>query len=235
MSLRFQKQDPDRASGWRRLFQVIARRFPQLFLAGIGPAAAAVPGIVGFFAFSDTVPLLAILVGALSGGLAGPFYGGMYHLIYLALKSEPGYFGVRYRAFLSRRWKSFLLPGAGTGGLVTVMLLAWWQMLAYGGGVLLLFGVVLADMLLLAAAVTVSFHLRGTGEQRAGLRAVIRYIVGHLGPVCRAAAQQGVYWLCACLLLPYSLLVLPGPGIWFPALLGAFTLYEASPDGEKKR
>lgn len=235
MSLRFQKQNPNSASGRRRLFQVIIRRFPQLFLAGIGPAVAAVPGIVGFFAFSDTVPLLAILAGALSGGLAGPFYGGMCHLICLALEAEPGYFGVRYRAFLSRQWKSFLLPGAGTGGLATIMLLAWRQMLAYGGAALLLFGMVLVDMLLLVAAVTVSFHLRGTGDQRAGLWAVIRYIVGHLGPVCRAAVWQGIYWSCACLLLPYSLLVLPVPGIWFPALLGAFTLYGASPEGEKKR
>lgn len=230
MSLRVPRYGPPQGdapdcTGPRLLLRAAVRRFPQLFLSGTACLPALIPGVLGFFAFSETVPLFAILAGLLSGALEGPLYGGMCYLIYLSLASEPGYFGVQYRTFLSQMWRRLLLPGAAAGGLLTLMLLAWRQMLAYGGGTLLFFGVVLADMLLLLGAVTAASQLTcARYPDSVGVRTAAAFMGRQPGPVCRAVLWQGIYWFCAVFFFPYSLLILPVSGVWLPALLGAFSL-----------
>lgn len=234
MSLRFRKHGPPEGeapdqTGPRLLFKVVVRRFPQLFLAGTACLGPLIPGVVGFLAFSETVPLFAILAGALSGALEGPLYGGMCYLTYLALASEPGYFGARYRRFLSIMWRRLLLPGAAAGGLLTLTLLAWRQTLSCGGGALLLFGAVLADLLILLGVIAAASQLMcASYPDGVGLRAAALFMGRRLGPVCRAVLWQGLYWFGMYFLFPYSLLILPVSGVWFPALLGAFSLHDAA-------
>ena len=130
MSFKFWKfqypEEPDpspRGSRKRLLGNLLHRALP-LMLSGLAALLAAVPGILAFFLFQQTVPLLSMAGLALAGTMAAPLYAAMTHLIELCLTDEPGYFGPRYRAFLRRSWKRCLPAGALFGFLLAVILLA---------------------------------------------------------------------------------------------------------------
>lgn len=235
MSFKFWKfqypEEPDtspRGSRKRLLGNLLHRALP-LMLSGLAALLAAVPGILAFLLFQQTVPLLSMAGLALAGTMAAPLYAAMTHLIELCLTDEPGYFGPRYRVFLRRSWKRCLPAGALFGFLLAVILLALrlfsfaeqWKLVFFTAAVIDL-GLFFA--ILTAAVSIVAAPDREEDDNRVQLRQILARLAQRPQKAALSAIVQAIYWLLVYLFFPYSGYLLPFFSAWVPAFLGLWLL-----------
>ena len=198
-------------------------RINLLTTAGMLPLAAGI-------AFAILTSSLVVLLPAslLGGMLFGPFLAGLVDAIMRGLRDAPGNWWKNYRKSWRQNWKSCLLPGAALGFFLG--LFAFMAHIMASAVVSPTPGTVL--MLLLSASVVLWFHtlywpqlvlFRQSAANR--VRNALLFTIKHSVRVLVAVLIQGVWIALMVLLAPWTLIVLPFLGFWFPIFLAQYRLY----------
>ena len=218
-----------RQTGFRRYKQLMSfyafhwLRINLLTTAGILPLAA---GILFAILTSSLVVLLPLSI--LGGMIFGPFLSGLVDAVMRGLRDAPGNWWKNYLKSWKQNWKSSLLPGAFLGfffGLQAFML--YIMMSAQAAPPL---STVL--MLLLSTAVVIWMGtlywpqmVLFTQSAVNRLRNALLFTIRHSLKVLAAVLIQLVWVVLIFLFAPWTIVVVPFLGFWFPIFLAQLRIY----------
>lgn len=229
------REDPNydetvRQTGFNRYRQLLSSCFGSwwrvnlLTLLGFVPLAAGI-----FYAVASTSFLVLVPCSLLGGAIAGPFLAGLYDAVLRGLRDDPRPWLDCYRRAWRQNWKGALLPGALLGlalGVFAFMaMLFWWAERAPSAGTLAMYFLALLIVLIFNTLYWPQLVLfQQTNAIR--LRNCLLFCVKYFWPVLGVGILQLVYWAVFVLFAPWTLFLLPIPGIWYIVFLSQFLLYE---------
>ena len=191
--------------------------------------AGALPLAAGILFSIMTSSLVLLIPLTLAGGMAlGPFAAGLVDSIMRGLRDAPGNWWKNYKKSWRQNWKSSLLPGAVLGlfaGLFAFMLYIMSSavtgptpgtvvMMAVSASVVLWFNTLYWPQLVLFSQTNLN-----------RLRNGILFTIKHSTRVLAAVVIQLVWALLIVLLAPWTVIVVPFLGFWFPVLLSQLCIY----------
>ena len=191
--------------------------------------AGALPLAAGILFSILTSSLLLLLPLSLAGGMAlGPFLAGLVDSIMRGLRDAPGNWWKNYKKSWRQNWKASLLPGALLGLFVGLFaFMAYIMSSAVNGPTP---GTVV--MMIVSASVLIWFNtlywpqlvlFSQTPLNR--LRNGILFTIKHSTRVLVAVLIQLVWIALIVLLAPWTVIVVPFLGFWFPILLAQLRIY----------
>lgn len=228
----FFRDDTDytrRQTGFARYKQLISfyafnwLRLNLLAFAGALPLAAGI-----WLAIMSSSLLVLLPLSLLGGMILGPFLAGLVDSIMRGLRDAPGNWWTNYRKSWRQNWKGSLLPGGLLGlftGLYAFMIYIMsvaqvaptpgtWAMLVVSAALVIWFNTLYWPQLVLFSQ---SFVNR--------LRNAMLFTIRHSTRVLVAALIQLVWVVLIVLLAPWTLVVLPFLGFWFPIFLAQYHIY----------
>ncbi|MBR2823645.1 MAG: hypothetical protein IKE24_08175 [Clostridia bacterium] len=198
-------------------------RINMLTAAGALPLAA---GILVSILTSSLVLLLPL--SAVGGMIWGPFLAGQVDGIMRGLRDAPNNWWKNYQKSWRQNWKASLAPGALLGLLVG--LFAFSLYVLYSAEL----PPTLSTLALLAAGFSVVIWFNTLYwpqlvlfEQSAALRIrnLMLFTVKHSVKVFFAVLLQLAWMLAMILFAPWTLIVIPFLGFWFPIFLALYRIY----------
>ncbi len=194
-----------------------------LTTAGALPLAAGV--LMALLASSLVVLLPASILG---GAIFGPFLAGMVDAIMRGLRDAPGNWWKNYKKAWKQNWKGSLLPGAVLGFFVG--LYAFMAYIMMSARVSPTPGTLVMALVSLALVIwfnTLYWPQLALFSQSALNRArnAMLFTIKHSIRVLVAVLIQLVWIAFIVLLAPWTIVVVPFLGFWFPMLLSLLRLY----------
>ena len=190
----------------------------------------ALPLAAGIWLAIMSSSLLVLLPASLLGGmLLGTFLAGLVDAIMRGLRDAPGNWWANYRKSWRQNWRGSLLPGGLLGlftGLCAFMIYIMsvaqavpspgtWAMLMVSAALVIGFNTLYWPQLVLFSQSAVN-----------RVRNAMLFTIRHSRRVLAAVLIQLVWVAVIVLLAPWTLVVLPFLGFWFPVFLAQYTLYE---------
>lgn len=127
--------DAPRATGLKRIWEMISRDYIAFWLSGIINLLLTFPFAFGVgYACATHSLLFALLVGIIGGMIAAPGFYGLADTLLRSLRDEPGFWWHRYSRAVKKSWKSTLFPGALMGTVFSVQIFILNHMHLLGGG-----------------------------------------------------------------------------------------------------
>ena len=192
-------------------------------------AGTVLPLAAGIVYAMLTSSLLVLLPLSFVGGMIwGPFLAGLVDGIMRGLRDAPNNWWKNYQKSLRQNWKGSLLPG-GLLGLM-VGLFSFSLFVLYRGAA----APSLSTLLLVAVGFsavlwfnTLYWPQLVLFQQTAALRVrnAILFTVKHSLRVFRAVLLQLVWILLMILFAPWTFIVIPFLGFWFPIFLAQYRIY----------
>ena len=228
----FFRDDTDythRQTGFARYRQLLSfygfhwLRINMLTVAGLLPLAAAV-----IFSMLTSSLLVLIPLSFLGGMIWGPFLAGQVDGIMRGLRDAPNNWWKNYLKSWRQNWRSSLLPGGFLG--LAIGLFAFMIFVLYSASL----PPTLSTLVLLAVSFSVVIWFNTLYwpqlvlfEQSAVIRIrnLMLFTIKHSVCVLRAVLVQLVWILLMILFVPWSLVVIPFLGIWFPMFLALYRIY----------
>lgn len=230
----FIREDPGydvnvRQEGFNRYKQLLSLRTGRWLQVNLVTLAGAVPLAAGIGYALLSSSLLVLLPCSLLGGmLFGPFLAGLYDAVLRGLRDDP----LPWRRAWARSWRSnwrdSLLPGAVLGlftGLYAFMAhLFWWSQAPVGRGTLALS---LGSLLLLLSLGSLYWPQVVLFRQRPLIRLQNALLFALRNPkqVLGTSALLALYLAVLVLFAPWTVLLLPVTGLWYPVFVVQLLLY----------
>lgn len=212
--------DAPRATGVKRIWEMISRDYKAFWMAGMLNLLLAFPYAyaVGFACATHSL-LFALLAGSLGGLIAAPGFYGLADTLLRSLRDEPGFWWHRYSRALKKSWKSTLLPGALMGTVFSIQYFIMMHMHLLGGGLGLLLCQILSivvstGLFVWALPQQVLLELSFSALVKNSLLLFFRYLPKTL---C-ASGLFLAFALAAWAMFPVSVFVLLVVGLWLPML-----------------
>lgn len=203
------------AGGWMKV--------NALTVLGVLPLAAAIAVSV----LSSSVLLL--LPGSFLGGmLSGPFLAGLYDAVLRGLRDDPMGWWDAYRKSWRQDGRESLLPGGIfgllLGGHVFMAALLWWSRIPPSMGTLVLYAAS-AFLLILAGSLywPQMVLFRQTAADR--IRNAVLFTAKYSWRVAGAILSQMLYVLILVLFAPWTVLLVPILGLWYPVFVALSLIY----------
>ncbi len=191
--------------------------------------AGAMPLAAGVLLALLTSSLVVLLPAAILGGAVfGPFMAGMVDSIMRGLRDAPGNWWKNYKKAWKQNWKSSLAPGAILG--LFVGLFAFMAYIMMSARVSPTPGTIAMALVSLALVIwfnTLYWPQLVLFSQSAfnRIRNAILFTIKHSLRVLAAVLIQ-LFWITFIVLLaPWTIIVVPFLGFWFPLLLSQLCLY----------
>lgn len=231
----FVRKDPSynentRQTGFNRYKQLLSLRFGPWWKVGMLTLAGLVPLAVGIgYSIAVSSVLVLIPCSILGGAFAGPFLAGMYDAVLRGLRGDPLPWKQAWVRAWRQNWRGSLVPGALTGlmaGLYAFMaMLFWWAERTPSLGTV---GLYLFSLLLLLALSSLYWPQLVLFEQfpLIRLRNTILFCIKHFWRVLGIALLQLAYLSILVLLAPWTVLLVPVTGIWYPLFLSQILIYQ---------
>lgn len=221
-----EREQPSRAKGAARFWEILARDHWHFFLAGSLVSISAMPFLIGLLLAIQTRALLAPLVlGAVGGMILSPQLCGLWDTIFRSFRDEPGiWWWKMYRQAWKRNLRPSLLPGGIFGALICLQAFMivhlsgeeagdLWMSIIMGGLLLL------ASMFVWPQLALVELPFWGI------LRNAVLFMLGWLPRTAAVLALWLGYCAAVFYLWPGFMVVLALGNVWLPILCSAFILY----------
>ncbi|MBQ8238520.1 MAG: hypothetical protein IJZ39_10285 [Oscillospiraceae bacterium] len=219
-----------RQVGFNRYKQLLSRHFKEWLVINAITLLGALPLVGGILiSIAASSILLLIPCSALGGMIFGPFLSGLYDSMLRRMRDDV----MPWRMNYAKSWKQnalgSLLPGAILGvmtGLFCFMgMLFWWAVVPPALSTIVLY---LLSMLLALTIVNLYWPqlvlFRQSGFIR--LRNCLLFTLQNFLRVFGTALLQLGYFAFFLLFAPWTLLVLPVIGIWYPVFFSQHLLYD---------
>ncbi len=229
----FFRDDTDythRQTGFARYKQLMSFYGFNWLRVNLFTAAGALPLAAGILFAILTSSLLLLLPLSLIGGMIfGPFLAGLVDGIMRGLRDAPGNWWKNYKKSWKQNWRSSLLPGAFLGFFVGLFSFMFHIM----GSAKIAPSLSTVLMMLLSAAVVVWFStlywpqlvlFQQSFVNRA--RNALLFTIKHSVRVLAAVLIQCVWIALIVLLAPWTIVVVPFLGFWFPIFLAQYRIYD---------
>lgn len=231
----FIREDPSyhediRQTGFNRYKQLLAVRFGQWWKTGMAALAGLVPLSAGIACSIWASSVLVLIPCSILGGMiAGPFLAGLYDSILRGLRDDPLPWKTAWARSWRQNWRESLLPGAITGlmaGLYAFMaMLFWWAEVSPSPGTVALYLFSLLLMLVLGGLYWPQLVLFGQSPV-VRLRNCILFCAKYFRRVMGVGLIRLAYIAILVLFAPWTVLLLPITGIWYPVFLSQFLIYQ---------
>lgn len=223
--------DDRRQVGFNRYKQLLSRHFKEWLVLNAVTLLGALPLAAGILiSISASSILLLIPLSMVGGMIFGPFLSGLYDGILRRMRDDP----MPWRMNYAKSWKQnalgSLLPGAVLGLLTGLfcfmgMLLFWWSAVKPALSTVVLY---LLSMVIVLS-VTASFWpqlvlFRQSAAIR--LRNSLLFTLQHFWKVTGTALLLILYFAFMLLFAPWTLLVLPVLGVWYPVFFSLYRIYD---------
>ena len=198
-------------------------RINMLTAAGVLPLAA---GII--YSMLTSSLLVLVPLSFLGGMIWGPFLAGLVDGIMRGLRDAPNNWWKNYRKSWRQNWKGSLLPGGFLG--LAIGLFAFMLFVLYSAEL----PPTLSTLVLLAVSFSVVIWFNTLYwpqlvlfEQTAVLRIrnLMLFTIRHSIRVFGATLLQLVWILLLILFAPWTLIIVPFLGFWFPVFLALYRIY----------
>lgn len=230
-----QRDERGRLVGIDRYQDVLGRNWKRFLGIGLITLAGFAPlGLGTAYAVLSSSVLVQLAACILGGAVAGPFLACLHDTILRALRDAPGTWRENLRRSFRQNTRAALLPGILTGLFLGAasfagVMLFFWRSIFPGLGTILLY---LVSWLLFFVLATLYWPQLVLFEMsnRQRLLNVLLFALRYPLPVLGAAALQLGFWLLMVLFAPWTLLILPVAGSWFPLFAALFVLYNKLDD-----
>lgn len=224
------QEDGTRMQGFARYRELIERDHTRFLKAGLLTVLGFLPFAAGAVYSVLSSSFLLLLASSLIGGvIAGPFYACMQDIVYRSLRDDNRRFSDDYRKAMKQNFSGAILPGClltlmiGIYSFMGVMMFYWAKALP-SVSVIVLYLLGCYIFILLHTVIwpqLVLFRQPLTQSLRNALLFLARYLWKIMG---LALIQMG-FWAVIILFLPWSLILIPFPGVWFITFLTNFLMY----------
>lgn len=216
-----------RKTGYRRFAELLSLSGWTFFKAGILACISFLPFYIGLATAVVTYQFpLMLLSGILGGAIAGPQITGLADTILRAQRDEPGIWWLTYKAAWKKNWKASLIPGALAGFLSASLVFVVTHLNTQSLSLFVLLGIAFSTLLSLSIFTymfpQIALFDMGLGQiLRNALLLTLRHPLRTLG----GALLQAIYWGIFLAYYPFSQLILPITGLWFPLFMGLSVIY----------
>ncbi len=219
-----------RLKGFPRYHELLDRFFPVFFRVNLLTILGFIPLFVGFQAAVESAdPVLMLVVCALGGAVAGPFFACLVDSIYRALRDAPGGWFENYRRAWRQNWRVSIFPGMifssllGGYGLAVIFLysgrVGGWGTIALIALSLLFFTMFFSIYWPLLTLIDQPNAMR--------IRNCLAFLMKSFWKLAGISVLQIGYWLLMILFFPLTLLAVPFLGFWFILFLANFLVYDS--------
>lgn len=196
-----------------------------LLTVGCLPLAAGIT-----YAILTSSILILIPASILGGMIMGPFLALMYDIIFRGFRDAPGRFRRVVGKSFRQNWKDSLLPGGLLGFLVGMYAfmayIMWWTDAAAPSGSVIFCYLMSAWVLLIVVSLfwpqLVLFRQRLSDT----IRNILLFTAKYLWRVAGGALLQLFILIILVLFAPWTLLLVPFLGFWYPIFMDEFFFYE---------
>ena len=228
----FFRDDTDythRQTGFARYKQLISFYGFHWLRINLLTTAGALPLAAGILIAILTSSLLVLLPLSIVGGMIfGPFLAGLVDGIMRGLRDAPGNWWKNYMKSWKQNWKSSLLPGALLGFFTGLFAFMFYII----GSARIAPPLSTVLMMLVSAAVLIWFNtlywpqmvlFQQSFVNR--LRNALLFTIKHSVRVLVAVLIQLIWTVLIVLFAPWTIVVVPFLGFWFPIFLAQYRLY----------
>ena len=219
-----------RLTGFDRYRQLMSFYALRWTVVNLVTALGAVPLAAGLWiAVASSSVLVLMPVSVLGGMIFGPFLACMYDSIMRGLRDAPGKGREHWKRSWKQNAKSSLLPGGILGFLagmfVFMFYILWNAQLSAGLGTILLY---LFSALLLIWVNTLYWPQLVLFEQKNILRLknALLFTLRHFWRVLGSVIFQAGCILVLVLFAPWTLVLIPFLGFWFPLFVSQLLIYD---------
>ncbi len=219
-----------RMTGFYRYRQLLSFYAGTWFKSSVATSIGGLPLLAGVTLSVLSSSLLVLLPASILGGLIfGPFLAALYDMIMRGLRDSPGRWGRSYKKGLAQNWKEALLPGALTGLVFGVYVFMAYIMF-WGGGsftlTTLLFFVISLYVFLLVSMLLWPQLVLFSQPASVSIRNGILFTAKYMWRVLGAALVKLLFVLVIALFAPWTVILIPFIGLWFPIFLSELIIYE---------
>lgn len=223
-----------RQVGFNRYKQLLSRHFREWLVVNAITLLGALPLAAGILIAIASSSILVLIPASLVGGaIFGPFLSGLYDCILRRMRDDS----MPWRMNYAKSWKQnalgSLLPGALLGlltGLFCFMgMLFWWATAAPSLSTIVMYALSMALFLTIVNLYwpqLVLFRQKATVR----LRNCLLFAIMNFGKVLGVAVLKMLYLAVVLLFAPWTLLILPVTGIWYPVFFSQHLLYDRMND-----
>lgn len=223
-----------RQTGFNRYKQLLSRHFREWAVLNAVTVLGALPLIGGILVSVAASSVLVLIPASILGGMIfGPFLSCLYDNMLRRMRDDV----MPWRMNFAKSWKQnfwgSLVPGALLGlfvGMYCFMgMLFWWAAVPPGWATVLLY---LLSAVLVLAVIKVYWPQLVLFRQKDSirLRNCVLFILRNFRQVFTAVLLEMLYLAAMLLFAPWTLLLIPVTGIWYPVFFSLHRLYSLLDD-----
>ena len=222
-------QDDRRQVGFNRYKQLLSRHTGEWLTINLITLLGAIPLALGIGFGIATSSILVLIPASLLGGMIfGPFLSGLYDSVLRRMRDDT----MPWKKNYAKSWKQnalgSLIPGAVLGlltGLYCFMgMLFWWATVAPSAMTVVFYLLSMAVVLSIVNLYWPQLVLfRQSGIIR--LRNCLLFALQNFWKVLKVSALEILYIIALVLFAPWTLLLLPVTGLWYPVFFSMHLLY----------
>lgn len=222
-------QDDRRQVGFNRYKQLLSRHTGEWLTINLITLLGALPLALGIGFGIATSSILVLIPASLLGGMIfGPFLSGLYDSVLRRMRDDT----MTWKKNYAKSWKQnalgSLIPGAVLGlltGLYCFMgMLFWWATVAPSAMTVVFYLLSMAVVLSIVNLYWPQLVLfRQSGIIR--LRNCLLFALQNFWKVLKVSALEILYIIALVLFAPWTLLLLPVTGLWYPVFFSMHLLY----------
>lgn len=219
-----------RMTGFYRYRQLLSFYAGTWFKSSVMTSIGGLPLLAGVTLSVLSSSFLVLVPASLLGGLIlGPFLAALYDMIMRGLRDAPGRWWKSYRRGLAQNWREALLPGALTG-LIFGLYVFMAYIMFWGGGrfslsILVMYLISLYLFLLVSMLLWPQLVLFSQPAS-VSIRNMILFTARYMWRVLGAAAVKLLVVMIIALFAPWTVILVPFIGLWFPIFLSELIIYE---------
>jgi uncharacterized membrane protein YesL len=219
--------DMPRKTGYHRFEELLLQNGDTFFKAGLLAGFCFLPF---YFGLSAAISLhqfpLMIIATLLGGAIAGPAITGLADTILRAQRDEPGIWWLTYKDAWKKNWKASLVPGALVGFLFGSLIFGLVHLNASALSIPVLIGFAFSALLCFAVF-TYLFPQIALFDMplRQILHNTLLLTLRHPRKTLGGALLQAIYWGLFLAYYPFTQILLPLTGLWFPMFMGLSVVY----------
>lgn len=219
-----------RMTGFNRYRQLMSAFAFSWIKANIVTVIAAMPLAIGIIMSIISSSSLILIPLALAGGaIFGPFLAALYDLILRGMRDDYGDWWFNYRKGLRQNWKEALLPGAFTGLIAGMFIFMLYMLMSAKAGLkpssIALYLISALLFLIISQnywTQVVLFNL----PLRQRLTNILLFSSKYMWRVAGGALIKLLLLAFLALLAPWTLILVPFLGLWYPIFVSEFMIYD---------
>ncbi len=222
-------QDDRRQVGFNRYKQLLSRHTGEWLTINLITLLGAIPLALGIGFGIATSSILVLIPASLLGGMIfGPFLSGLYDSVLRRMRDDT----MPWKKNYAKSWKQnalgSLIPGAVlvllTGLYCFMGMLFWWATVAPSAMTVVFYLLSMAVVLSIVNLYWPQLVLfRQSGIIR--LRNCLLFALQNFWKVLKVSALEILYIIALVLFAPWTLLLLPVTGLWYPVFFSMHLLY----------